>query len=325
MGVRKTLKVLGGNTIITFREAFEEFLDDKRVAGLADKSISNYQKSIEYFLEQELNDDDSIDMAELHKVYVSQWIDTMLQKQMKKTTINSYLRDLRAFLYWCMDIDRGYIEPAYKIELVKGQQPLPKSFTEDEVALILQKPTNNKDFTEWRTWAIVNWVLATGNRASTICNVQIGDIDFTSAEIALRHTKNKKAQTIALPSELAQVLRLYIKKCRSNCSPTEWLFPSISNEQLTYNALAHSFSKYCKERGAAHTNIHGLRHYFSTAFRKAGGSGDALQKQLGHSTYTMTQRYINLVDADTKEEIIKLNPLSNAKKATTRVKKVSIN
>lgn len=326
MGVKKLLQVKGGNITVTFREAFEEFIDDRRLAGITEKTINNYEKSVQYFIEQELNDDDSIDIAELHKVYVSQWIETMQRANKKKTTINSYLRDLRAFLYWCMDAqERGYIEPAYKIELLKGQQPLPKAFTDDEVDLILQKPTNNKDFTEWRTWAIVNWVLATGNRAETVLNVTLGDINFTAGEISLRHTKNKKAQIIALPDSLAQILKLYIKKCRSGCSSDAWLFPSISDEKLTYNALAHSFSKYCKERGSAHTNIHGLRHYFSTAFRKAGGSGDALQRQLGHSTYAMTQRYIDLVDADTKQEIAELNPLSRRKSSAARTKKVRMN
>lgn len=195
---------------------------------------------------------------------------------------------------------------------------MPKIFTDTEVKLLLQKPVNVMDFVEWRNWVVVNWVMATGNRASTICNVQIGDIDFDSKQIYLRHTKSKKLQVIPLSSSLAKVLKNYIKTYRHGEPDDSWLFCNIANDKMTVETLGHSFGKYCKERGVERTNLHGLRHYFATFWIRNGGSGDKLQRALGHSTYNMTQRYISLVDKDLAEDFDNFTPLDNFSKARNK-------
>lgn len=40
-------------------------------------------------------------------------------------------------------------------------------------------------------WAIINYILATGNRAATVRNLRLQDIDFQAKEITLAHTKTK--------------------------------------------------------------------------------------------------------------------------------------
>ena len=324
MGVKRKIKVDNGENAIFMCDAFSEFLAEKASQNLVEKTLNNYAKSYEYFIEFEFDGNDEIDIATVQKIYVQHWVADMLKQGKRATTINRYLRDIRTFLYWCMDIDRQYLN-TYKIELVKGQEELPKIFTTEEVLLLLQKPTNQKDFVEWRNWAIVNWVLGTGNRASTICNVKIGDIDFDTKRIILRHTKNKKAQVLPiLSSTMEKAIKLYIKKCRSGKYVTSdsYLFPSVEEVQLTYNALAHSFSKYCKERNVEHTNIHGLRHYFATEWAKNnGGDGDRLQIILGHSDYTMTKRYIKLSTEDLTTGGLDCTPLDkiNVKKRHKKV------
>jgi integrase/recombinase XerD len=325
MGTKRKISVQFGTKGVTLGEAFNEYMGDKVVQGIADKTIRNYEQAYQYFLELEFDNDDSVEVNEITKTHIQQWIDAMRSKRMKVVTLNTYLRNVRAFLYWCMDDERGYIEYSYKINLVKGQEPLPKVFSDEEVEQLLLKPVNIKDFVEWRTWAISNWAVGTGNRASTICELKLGDLDFENHEIALRHTKNKKAQVIAFPPSLERVIKVYIKACRSNEDDEAWLFPNQGNDKLTYNALAHSFSRYCKDRGVEHTNIHGLRHYYATNHTRSGGSGEALQRQLGHSTYTMTQRYINLTNADFKDETIAHNPLEKHYSGVTRRKKVKMN
>lgn len=325
MGVKRKVKVDLGTGFVSMHDAFEEFIADKELANCAYKTIENYTKSYEYFVEFEFDGEDNIDIADENlKIYVQQWIASMQKQQMRISSINHYLRDIRAFLYWCMHEDRRYIEYTFKIELVKGQEELPKGFTDEEVEILMQKPNNVKDFTEWRNWAIVNWVLATGNRAGTIREVKIGDIDFANGEIALRHTKSKKAQIAVLSPALEPILREYIKRCRKGCAEDEWLFPSITNEQLTVEALSQSFAKYCKERGVTTTSVHSLRHYFATSWIRAGGRGELLQKALGHSTYDMTQRYINLVESDLKEDYDRYSPLDRIKRASSRKHKVKL-
>jgi integrase/recombinase XerD len=325
MGVKRKVMMKQGKSQIMLSDSFSEFLAEKVTLNLSEKTIFNYRQSYSFFVEHEFDEQD-IACEDMLKIYVQQWVGDMLREKKKVSTINHYLRDLRSFLYWCMHEDRQYIKP-FSIDLVKGQEEMMKVFTDDEVIALTQKPTRSNSFTEWRNWCITNWVLATGNRAATICNVKIGDIDFKGKQIVLRHTKNKKAQCLPLSSTLETVLKKYINKCRSGKDITNdsWLFPSIEEEQLTYNALAHSFRKYCLDREVEHTNIHGLRHYFATFWAKKNkGDGDRLQMILGHSDYTMTKRYIKLVDEDLRENYDEYTPLDNMNKAKRHRKKVQM-
>lgn len=325
MGVKHRITRVGKAREVSLREAFDEFIAEKETQGLTEKTIRNYQMSYQYFIELEFDEEDTFNINELTKIFVQQWVDSMRKKKMRVTTINTYLRFIRAFLYWCMDDERKYIEEAYKIELVKGQEPLPKIFTDEEVEAVLQKPTNLDDFVEWRMWAICNWVVATGNRAATVCEITLGDLDFTNYKIALRHTKNKKAQFIDMAESLVPILKTYIKMWRYNEPNSAFLFPSYGDEQLTYNALRLAFSKYCHKRGVEKTNIHGLRHYFATRWVRGGGSGDKLKKILGHSTYTMTQRYIQLEDRDVSSDFDRYNPLNTIKTSTNHKRGIKRN
>lgn len=314
------------STITTFEDAFNEFIMEKEGLNTSQKTIHNYNQSARYFVEYTFNGDYTTNIADLSKVYVESWKHSMLSKGMLPTTINHYLRDLRVFLYWCMEDERKYIDPRYKIECVKGQAPKPKMYSDEEVQVLIQRPLNINNAFEWRNWAIVNWVIGTGHRAQTVCEIKIGDIDFTNKEIHLRHTKSKRLQITPLTPELEKVIKEYIKVCRSECTEDDWLFPNKKQKQLTATALAHSFAKYCHNRGIERTNIHGLRHYFGTSLARVGYSGDKIQALLGHSTYTTTQIYINLATKDLKEDFASVSPLDKLKetsshKQTFKIKK----
>lgn len=48
------------------------------------------------------------------------------------------------------------------------------------------KQPEGDSWAEWRTWAVVNLLAATGVRASTVVNIKISDVDFEHNLIRLR-------------------------------------------------------------------------------------------------------------------------------------------
>lgn len=306
-------------------EAFEEFIAEKEGTGKSPSTIRNYRQSYQFFIDfLDLEPSDTLDMIEPGMFY--KWSGNLALEGVKHTSINHYIRDVRAFLYWCMDEPREYMK-RFKIKEVSGQEEVIKFFTDEELELLLEKPDKRAQYAEWRTYTIVNWVLATGNRASTIVNVRIGDIDFKKKEITLAHTKNKKAQILPLSSSLETVLKEYMRLFsidgKDNKNP--WLFSRVDEEQLTTNALRLAFGRYCKERGVERTNIHGLRHSFARSWIKNNGSMYDLQMILGHSTLEMTRRYIKLFSEDIKTDFEKFNPLDNIKRKTRRTQTIRKN
>lgn len=284
--------------------------------NLAPSTIDSYVQSYNMFLfYNQLPPQTTTDDICPQQVFY--FINAMNESGIKPTSVNHYLRDLRAFLYWCMAEERAYIR-RFKISLVFAQEEQLKLFTNDELERLLETPHKNDTFVTWRTWAIVNWVLATGNRASTICDIHISDIDFTEKEITLRHTKNKKAQMIPLSHTLEVALNNYAKIWNIYSQEDGYLFPNVGAEKLTTNALRLSFANYCKSRGVSRTNIHGLRHNFAKGWVKNGGNMFVLQQVLGHSTLEMTRKYVRLFSEDIKENYGQYTTLDTIKRGTSR-------
>lgn len=317
MGIKRKIKKSEGSDLILLNDAFEEFIAEKVARNLSNSTITNYRGSYDIFCKFfEFDDDTTTD--EIKQQLLFKWMGSMKLDGTKPTSINHYLRDLRTFLNWCMDADRAYINPPFKVVMMEAQEEQLKLFSDDDIEALLQKPRRNDSFVVWRTWAIVNWVLGTGNRAATICSVKLTDINYSKKEISLAHTKNKKAQIIPLSNSLETVIKEYTRMWRKEAEVDGWLFPNVGEDQLTTNGLRQAFSKYCDDRGVARTNIHGLRHNFAKGWVQNNGNMFALQKILGHSSLDMTRKYVKLFSEDIKEDFDKFSPLDTIKRNSKR-------
>lgn len=321
---KKRIKRSDDFDLVPFGQAYNEFITEKQARNLAQSTIENYEKTTALFKKfHEITDDTPIN--EITQQHIYKWINTMKLDGVRPASINHYLSDMRCFLYWNMAEERKYIQKPFKVELIKGQEETMKMFTDEEMERLLEKPKKKDTYVVWRTWAIVNWVLGTGNRAATIVDVKIGDINYNRKEITLRHTKNRKASVIPLSSSLESSIKEFIRMWRKDADEEDYLFANISEEQLTTDALRHGFTQYCRDREVNKTNIHGLRHNFAKAWVQNNGNMFALQKVLGHSTLDMTRRYVRLFSEDIKEDYDKFNALDTIKRSSKRTQKVKRN
>ena len=316
MGTKRVIKRSVNAEKETLKEAFEEYIKEKEAHNISEATIRNYKLSFKIFC-NESNYTDETTCDEVSNQDIFKWINDLKLDGVKATSINHYLRDIRAFLYWCME-DKKYIEEPFKIKQIENQEEEIKLFTDDELIALLEKPDRRDDFGEWRTWAIVNWVLATGNRAATICNVKIEDVSFSERKIYLTHNKNKRFNSITLSSSLESAIKEYMRMWRKDATKDSWLFPSVGDEKLTTNALRLSFGRYCKGRGVEKSNIHGLRHNFAKGWVLNNGNMFALQSILGHSTLDMTRKYVRMFSEDIKEDYDKFSPLDTIKRNSKR-------
>lgn len=321
MGLKRNIKRNLETYNITLFEAFDEFIDEKEALGAVPQTLENYRVSFRLFTRY-FDYDETVEAKVIDKGDVFHWINGMKLDGKKITTMNHYLRDLRVFLYWCMDEDREYIEP-FKVKTVEGQEPELKLYTDDEINRLLMKPGNKDTFATWRSWAICSWVLGTANRASTIVDVAIGDVDFVNKEIHLGHTKNKKNQKpMPLSDSLETTLKEYIRIWRADASENEYLFCNVAGDKLTVNALQQAHSAYCGMREVEKTNIHGLRHNFAKNWVRLNGNLFQLQEIMGHSSLEMTRRYVRLFSEDLKQDFSSYAALDTFKRKAKRTQAV---
>ena len=302
MGVKRNVVKKQKNEMMLL-ELFQLFRAEKKAMGITERTIHNYEESLNRFL-QVLEWKD-VKCSELDKCDIVSFIEELQELDVRVETINHYLRDIRTFLNW--GSKEGYIQ-RIEVKLLKGQQAVKETYTEDELRLLLKKPLRD-NYCEWRSWAIINWILATGNRERTVCNVKMKDIDFQAREIVLAETKNKKTQIIPMSTELLFVLRQFVRDFRSDATPEDYLFCNIAGERLSENGLKLSIVDYNRARGVSRTGVHALRHTFAKYWIKNGGDAFRLQKLLGHSSLEMTKRYVNMFTSDLAEGFDEVNPL----------------
>lgn len=301
-------------------ECFQEYYDEKRALNKSQATLYGYEEAINLWFNYLRHGNYSLAAKDVDVGYVLSYSHHNLNEGMKPTTLNHYLRVVRAFLYWCME--KQYVSP-FKIRMVAEQEVIKRTYSDEDCMKLLAKPRKNDSFVEWRTWAIINWVLATGNRASTICNIKIGDVSFSKKELYINRTKNNKASILPLSPALANALNEYIKTWLYNFGANDWLFPSSTTaEQLTVNALKHSIRRYNLAREVEITSIHAFRHTFAKNWIRNTGDVFRLQKILGHSTLEMTRRYVNMFSEDLKEDYEEFSPLDKLKKGTSRTQKI---
>lgn len=239
---------------------------------------------------------------------------------MKPSTLNHYLRDIRAFVYWCQKEE--YITEKFKIDLVKQQQTIKETYTDEELYKLLARPAKNASYVEWRSWAIVNWILATGHRASTVATITLGDLNFRKGEIYVQQTKTNKAYITPMSPALATTIKEFIKMFRSEARDSDFLLANIGDMPLTVDALKHSIRKFNLDRDVERTSVHALRHTFAKNWIRNTGDVFRLQKLLGHTSLEMTRNYVNMFDEDLKEGFETYNPLDNIKKSASRTQKI---
>lgn len=299
---------------LTIHDAFDLFIRKCKINNLTDLSIESYKKKMVHFYEFV---DEQSQITKVTSDIVDDYILYLRENtEANDITINSYLRSLRAFLYYCMECN--YIQ-SFKIKLTKAEKKIKETYTDEELIRLLTKPdTNNCSFSSFKTWVFENYLLATGNRISTALDVHIGDINFDSNMIMLRKTKNRKQQIIPLSNSLADILEEYLQ-IRGG-EPEDFLFCNEYGEQASCRTYQQLVRRYNIKHNVNKTSCHLFRHTFAKQWILAGGDMFRLQKILGHSDLTVTKEYVAMFGQDLQLDFEKFNPLDNMKAKSQQIK-----
>ncbi|MDR1564271.1 MAG: tyrosine-type recombinase/integrase [Oscillospiraceae bacterium] len=290
----------------TLKNSFEEFIRVKRLQNLAKRTVKNYEKSFRYFTE--FIDENTLCSKITNNVILS-YIENLqeMHKGISDISVNTYIRELRVFLYFCME--RGYTQ-RFKISLVRAVKQPKETYADAELEKLLKKPTiKGSSFAEYRNWVLVCYLLGTANRRATVCNVKIGDIDFETHEIWLLEVKNKKPHSIPLSAFLEKTLREYLIYRKGTAD--DYLFCNVYGQKLTEDGLSTCIYKYNISRGVTKTGLHLFRHTFAKKWILNRGDPFRLKAILGHSTMAMVNEYVNMFGKDLQKDFDVFCPLDS--------------
>lgn len=303
MGVKKLINVVKKQDR-SIREIYEKYLKHCISIGQAHGTIESKKQFFRYSLPKIVNVDDSITTFTKHKL--EEHIISMRKAGYAGNYYQTFVIKSKAFLTYCFN--HHYLKK-FEVKIPTITQKKKNIYTEEELIKLLKKPNLKTCLVgEYKSWVTINFLLATGARSETLLNVLVKDVNFQEKSILFRHMKAHKQITVPLSPTLEYVLKEYVELL--DLEPDNLLFPKLDKKKMRYDTLHETINGFCKRRHVPMKGINTFRNTFATLFIKNGNNNIyLLQKLLGHADIRMTERYINLLPLEMKEDINKYNPL----------------
>jgi site-specific recombinase XerD len=214
-------------------------------------------------------------------------------------SVNSWLRCINAFLNWN--------QAGFKIPKLKEEQKVIATVSLQQIPrLIAFKP---RGINETRTHTAALLILDGGYRISEILDLPFENCDFDNLVIKVRG-KGNKHRLVPLSMEMRKTLYRYGTK---HSGPGRLLFGTRNNTRVTVRNFERDLKAVGKklEITGVRFSPHTLRHTFALRYLRNGGNLFYLSKILGHTSVTITQRYLQslqITDLQTVHD--RLSPLS---------------
>lgn len=270
---------------------FELFIRERKfVQNISKSTIEFYEYSYRTFKKHSK----VTSIEELNKTALSSFVANMRESGMSAGNTDARIRGINPFLTWLYEND--LIKENLKIKKPKLEQKVMKTFTEPQLkAIITYKP---KDKYELRLHTILLLLADTGIRINEATTITRNRIDFDNLLITVLGKGNKE-RIIPFSVELRKSLFKYSKSHKFDL-----LFPNKYGGKLLYDNLRREFRKLIQELGinGFDGSFHCFRRSFAKNFVRSGGNLFYLQKLLGHTTLTMSRRYVELEIEDVQKE-----------------------
>ena len=229
----------------------------------------------------------------INQTKIDRWAGALLENGTKTTTINSYLRHLKAALRWATKTpidDTLPQSPALlavmpDLQRYKEPQRLPRALSRKEAVRILWR---EKDLVKRGLW---RFFLATGLRRGEVMGLDWRHMHLDVPEpFCLVIGKGNKQRAVPL---LPEAVKALARLPRYDMGPV-WRFelrlkPGLHT--VCGDTLSHWFKDAARRADIQDAHLHDLRHTCATWLAARAVPERAIQEVLGHSSITVTQIY----------------------------------
>jgi integrase/recombinase XerC len=284
-------------------DRFSDYLKYQRNAS--EHTLRNYISDLDQFYEYlcPRNSDGArrdLNLSEIDHITIREYMATLYQAKLKKTSISRKLATLRTFFRFLCREQVLEMNPARLVSSPRLEKRLPKVISIDEVIQFIETP-NGETVLGKRDRAILELLYATGCRVSEVAGMNLEDIDFKHETIRVRG-KGRKERFVPFGSKAKEALQSYIEvrgmlvaEAPEHKREAKAVFLNYQGTRITTRSIGRLVDKYVKECAMAHDiSPHSLRHSFATHLLSAGADLRAIQELLGHARLSTTQIYTHV-------------------------------
>jgi len=299
------------------QKAIADFLTDRELNNHSQKTIRAYEQRLRYFSTWVESAHSITFVDDLELIHLRGWIaylqktPTYRGKKMSDESVQSYGRSLLAFCHWLEQEEVIAKVITKRFKLPKVEEKFVPTYTQDDVKMLLDacedgldsRPNLSRALTA-RNRAIVSLFVDTGVRLNELVSLRFGDID-KGMRVLLVHRKGNKWQQVPVSREGFKPLHEYLTKYRLLLSKQngvevshkeDAVFLGDDGKPLKYWGVAALFRRLKKRTGIDGKKVspHNCRRYMATTQLADGRSPLDVQRQMGHSTLAMTNKYASL-------------------------------
>lgn len=298
-----------------WQEMIDEFINDIEIKGYSKVTIYNYRYKLkniqDYFLSQGINKIDNITKQDIKK-----WI-AFLQSQGKQaSTINVTVNILSRVFNYMFDEEYIKFNVFKKIRQLKIQKKIIYPLNDSEIKQMLLIASKHKyKHIAQRNVVLFSMMLDCGLRISEVANLKNEDV--LENQIIIRNGKNNKDRALAITPILKKQMIKYdrLKKNRYKTDDYQYYFVSYQLCKLSEKSIWDMMQRIKEQmtiRSVVRFSGHTLRHTYAHMQMRNGMDIYTLSKNMGHSSVTMTQNYLQTLKSDDfVKESIKYSTLQN--------------
>ena len=179
------------------------------------------------------------------------------------TTINNYIRNLKAFFTWYADVTTSP-KPMTKVRQLRNERKA-QEFLEDHEIDKLLKIFDRSYFSEHRDFMIIMLILDTGMRLGECLQVTIDDLETDDRTICLpaENTKGRRTRYVFFSLKTAKCLQRWLRY-KDRYTNGKLLFPKKSGLPIEVHSFESAVKRYLGRAGIEKIySPHALRNNFA--------------------------------------------------------------
>ena len=261
--------------------------------GLSDKTKESYKNDLLIY-QKYLKKNHIENVEEIKKDHIEAFLKARSSEE--TTTIAHNLTVIKNFHSYCLKEKIVKDDPSEFIDRPKLKKSLPKVLSIEDVDKLLDiKLVTPFDY---RNKAMLELMYGSGLRVSELINLEMNDIDTTTALIRILGKGNKE-RDIPLGEYSIDALKKYIEVRPQllKGKPCNKLFLNNHGTGMTRQGFFKNLKALLEEKGLnPNVSPHTLRHSFATHLINRGADLRSIQEMLGHADISTTKIYTKVSD-----------------------------
>lgn len=267
---------------MTLTTLFQQFLNEKRyLQNVSSNTVEFYSLSFKTF---------NLSALPLTQTDLNNAVVKMRECGKSAACVNAYLRGMRPFVNWLFD--NGHLPERLKLKKLKCEEKAIRTFSDAHIRALLSYKPQTK--TEHRLLALLTLLTDTGVRIDEALTLTRASVDFENLLIDVKG-KGSKIRRIPFSLEARKALFKYLRS-----HSHDLVFCNRDGGKLLYNNIRRDLNALCEKLGIKgfDGSFHAFRRYFATYAIRKNTNPFMVQRQLGHASLTMTNRYAKLTTED---------------------------